>query len=285
LPACLSGAGAATLIGAWFALARGISQAAADFRRRINETYSRAVSQLASDKLEERLGGIYTLENISKESSDDYWTVMENLTAFVRERTQRTAADSSRRRTQRIEGRAHGLWEKAGRPEGRSDEFWREAVEQEPPEADVAAVLTVIKRRSELYQAIETRDNKVLDFREAFLLSAYLREWHLERADFRFAPLERADFRFAYLEDANLFEAHLEHAYLDGAEGLTQAQIEAAYGDPATQLPEDLTRPTHWGKSLDEQTAHLRSQRCERAALNWVSKMSLLVSQPQKIAP
>ena len=138
---------AATLIGAWFALARSISQGAADFRRRINETYSRAVSQLASDKLEERLGGIYTLENISKESPDDYWTAMENLTAFVRERTQRTAADPEERRTQRIEVRAYGLWEKAGRPEWRSDEFWREAVEQEPPEADVAAVLTAIKRR------------------------------------------------------------------------------------------------------------------------------------------
>jgi hypothetical protein len=44
---------------------------------------------LGSDKLEVRLGGIYSLERISKESPDDYWTVMENLTAFVRERSRR----------------------------------------------------------------------------------------------------------------------------------------------------------------------------------------------------
>ena len=128
---------AATLIGAWFALARGISQAAADFRRRINETYSKAVSQLASDKLEERLGGIYTLENISKESSDDYWTVMENLTAFVRERTRRTE--------RRIAECAYLLWEKAGRPEGRSEEFWRQSRRAgnrgSQPATDIAAVL------------------------------------------------------------------------------------------------------------------------------------------------
>jgi hypothetical protein len=48
-------AAAATVVGAWFVLARNIAQGAADFRRRINETYSKAVSQLASDKLEERL--------------------------------------------------------------------------------------------------------------------------------------------------------------------------------------------------------------------------------------
>ena len=31
-------------------------------------------------------GGIYTLERIAHDSLDDYWTVMETLTTFVRER-------------------------------------------------------------------------------------------------------------------------------------------------------------------------------------------------------
>ena len=76
-------AAAATLAGAWFALGRSFAQAEADRRRRITESYSKAVTQLASDKVEERLGGIYTLESISKESPNDYWTVMETLCAFV----------------------------------------------------------------------------------------------------------------------------------------------------------------------------------------------------------
>ena len=61
------------------------------------------------------------------------------------------------------------------RPEGRSEEFWRKAVEEkigEPPATDIAAVLTVIMRRSEHHRAIESRDKKVLDFREAVLRRA-----------------------------------------------------------------------------------------------------------------
>jgi Protein of unknown function (DUF2934) len=80
--------------------------------------------------------------NISKESSDDYWTVMEHLTAFVRERTRRTE--------RRIAECAYLLWEKAGRPDGRDQEFWDKAVEQETQgnqvAADIAAVLEVIRR-------------------------------------------------------------------------------------------------------------------------------------------
>ena len=72
---------------AWIALLRHFAQTDSDRRSRITESYSKAVEQLASDKIEIRLGGIYTLERISRESSDNYWTVMETLCAFVRERT------------------------------------------------------------------------------------------------------------------------------------------------------------------------------------------------------
>ncbi len=75
------------------ALIRHFAQTDADRQRRITESFSKAVEQLGSDKLEVRLGGIYSLERISKESPDDYWTVMENLTAFVRERSRRNEAE------------------------------------------------------------------------------------------------------------------------------------------------------------------------------------------------
>ena len=68
------------------ARSRHEEQTKADRARRITETFSKAAEQLASDKMEARLGGIYTLERLSNESPDDYWTVMETLTAFVRER-------------------------------------------------------------------------------------------------------------------------------------------------------------------------------------------------------
>ena len=71
-------------------------------------TRAKAVEQLGSDKLEVRLGGIYSLERISKESPDDYWTVMENLTAFVRERSRRNEAErTSQDLEQRVSRRAY----------------------------------------------------------------------------------------------------------------------------------------------------------------------------------
>ena len=107
-----------------------------------------------------RLGGIYSLERISKESPDDYWTVMESLTAFVRERSRRNEAKrTSQDFEHRVSRRAYLIWRAAGRPDGRAEEFWAEAVKQdefgEPPATDIAAVLTVLKRRSE--RSRETR--------------------------------------------------------------------------------------------------------------------------------
>jgi hypothetical protein len=52
---------------------RHYEQTRADRQRRLTETFSKAVEQLASDKMEARLGGIYTLERLAIE-----------VTAYVR---------------------------------------------------------------------------------------------------------------------------------------------------------------------------------------------------------
>jgi hypothetical protein len=127
-------------------------QTNADRQRRLTESFSKAIEQLGSDKLEVRLGGVYALERISKESPDDYWTVMENLSAFVRERSRRPeigrmSASFEQRRTrlrahllwtaagapysfeQRVKRRAYFLWEEAGGPDGQAEDFWAQALE------------------------------------------------------------------------------------------------------------------------------------------------------------
>ena len=141
----LAGIGATLLIYAAIrqaqtANSRHEAQTEADLQRRITESFSKAIEQLGSDKLEVRLGGIYALERISQESPQDHWTVMENLTAFVRERTQRTEAERTiKPLDQRIAECAYLLWEKAGRPEGRNEEFWNKAVEQETTRGEAAS--------------------------------------------------------------------------------------------------------------------------------------------------
>jgi len=57
----------------------------------------------------------------------------------------------------------------------------------------------------------------------------------------------------AWLEGANLTGAVLRGANLTRAQGLTQAQVEAALGDAATRLPAGLERPARW--AADQEAA------------------------------
>ena len=62
---------AAGVAVAGVALLRHFAQTDADRQRRITESFSKAIEQLGSDKVEVHLGGIYSLERISQESRDD----------------------------------------------------------------------------------------------------------------------------------------------------------------------------------------------------------------------
>jgi membrane protein implicated in regulation of membrane protease activity len=59
----------------------------------ITERYAKAIEQLGSDKLDVRLGGIYGLERIATDSERDHPTVVEVLSAFVREHSQPSTVD------------------------------------------------------------------------------------------------------------------------------------------------------------------------------------------------
>lgn len=93
----------------------------------VTERYVGAVKLLASDELTERLGGIYALERIMRDSEKDHATVVEVLAAFVR---QHAPALMSRERAA-------------------DDEEDAEVREDSPrsPAEDVQAVLTVLGRR------------------------------------------------------------------------------------------------------------------------------------------
>jgi hypothetical protein len=263
----LGGLGALFLIYAAIRQARTASdrheaQTKADLQRRITESFSKAIEQLSSDKIEQRLGGIYTLERISKESPDDYWTIMETLTAFVRERARWSQPDAGASGTT-----AHGYeGDKADR--------------QNEPSTDIAAVLSVIIRRSGKEWERERQKDWRFDLSGVDLRGARLWRAHLERAYLFRAHLEGAILIGAHLEGARLGETHLECAFLSGAhlegasldganlqnahlegaalgqaKGLTQEQINVAIGNAETYLPKGLSRPTHWLVAAPDQNA------------------------------
>jgi hypothetical protein len=175
-------------------------QTEADLQRRITESFTKAVEQLGSDKLVARLGGIYALERISRESDGDYWTVMETLTAFVRERARwkKVGAAVGKR-----SNRARLARKTAARLKQRGTQ---QNANREPP-TDVAAVLTVILRRYERNREREKREGWRMDLRSTDLRGANLSEAHLEGA--RLSG--------AHLEGAVLWGARLERAHLEGA--------------------------------------------------------------------
>ena len=218
-------------------------QAAIAEQGQITERFTRAIDQLgAADKngepkLEIRLGAIYALERIARDSERDHWTVMEVLTAYVRENTRS-------KDTEPVAG------------EEPQAEEPRPA--KNPPRIDIQAILTVLGRR-ERSQAREGDLN--LDLTETDLCRANLVEAHLENASLRGAHLEGAYLFEAHLEKAKLFGAHLENAYLSEAhlEGaylgradlrnaydLTQKQINSARGNKDTKQPASLQMPKNW---------------------------------------
>ncbi len=130
----------------------------------ITERFTRAVGQLgATDdqgnpRLEIRLGGIYSLERIAKDSEADHWTVMEILTAYVRENARwRPDADAG------AEACADGNAGEGEREEGLP-------VKTFPPGVDVQAILDVIGRRR---------------WRDSEPAEVHLGETDLRGADFR----------------------------------------------------------------------------------------------------
>jgi hypothetical protein len=70
-------------VGVWFTL----RQVQVIQEGQITDRFTRAVDQLGSDTVDVREGGIYTLERIAKDSITDRGTVVETLTALVRNRS------------------------------------------------------------------------------------------------------------------------------------------------------------------------------------------------------
>jgi len=226
----------------------------------ITDRFTKAIEQLGAvdskgdKKLEVRLGGIFALERIARDSKRDHGPVMEVLSAYVRDNA--------------------------------SGEMLR------IPSSDIQAILTVLGRRRSTYGTKEDgplvlstvasrmrlhqadlsksaynradyhrvilsygilhdsdltgADLTEADLKDASLAHAKLIEANLTRANLIDATLFQANLTRANLESADLESADLRGADLSGAKNLAQRQINTAFGDADTKLAAGLQRPAHW---------------------------------------
>lgn len=240
----------------------------------ITDRFTRAIDQLGathddnSKNLELRLGGIYALARIARESEEDHWSIMEVLTAYVRDRDpwrpfegQQGEEDATIEKSEEDSGRSRGESKPSEVPSLPA-----------PAPPDIQAIMTVIRRRTRYFgdgepeplnlnQTNLTRVNlRGANLRGANLLGANLLGASLIGADLRGAYLSFDPVRERYLWGASLIGAdlrgaHLEGTHLGGVERtkLTQAQLEVTSGDETTVLPPHLKPPAHWGVKPDEQ--------------------------------
>jgi hypothetical protein len=177
----------------------------------ITDRFTKAINQLGEagpEKLAIRLGGIYALERIARDSERDHWPIMEVLTAYVREKALRPPKNA--------QPLADDLSPMAPRLAEDDQSPWSSAT-------DIRAILTVLKRRTWTFE----KEEQVLDLSEADLPVADLRGAHLEKARLLGAHLEGADLHGAHLKEANLTRATLKSANLMMAD-LQKATLEGA---------------------------------------------------------
>jgi hypothetical protein len=235
--------------------------------QQVTERFTRAIDQLgATDdrtgnpRREVRLGGIYALERIARDSPKrDYSTVMEVLTAYVRENAPQAP------------GPTEGSSEAAATSNevaSEADEGAQQGASPEPrrPTADIQAILDVLGRaQARVPEEYRTR----LDLREANLEGANLEGANLQGAHLYGADLEGAFLPLANLQGADLPLANLQGAYLweanlQGAH-LYEADLEGADLEGANLQGANLQGANLQGADL--QGADLRRARLQGADL------------------
>ena len=224
----------------------------------MTDRYTKAVEQLGSGKLDVRIGGIYALEQVARDSDRDHPTVMDVLSSFIRRHSNEALAASDRN------GRSF--------PERRT-------------RPDIQAAMDVIGRRD------QHRDIRPIDLNHANLIDAILDYAnltkitpikdddrligvYLDHANLLGATLKRADLAFASLSSANLVGARLTEADLTGA-NLTRADLAGADLTRA-----DLTGADLRGANLDAKTELAGAKRAVDAPPGWHVTAGLLEREP-----
>jgi hypothetical protein len=137
--------------------------------KQVTERFSKAIEHLGSEKIDIRLGGIYALEQIAIDSPKYHWTIVEILSAFVREKCPIQEVVEQRQQLEKVS-------------------------------ADIQAALTVLGRR----KTEQDPPKKSIDLRNTYLAQVELQEATLSGINLSGAALCSADLSGANLNKAVL---------------------------------------------------------------------------------
>jgi hypothetical protein len=226
--------GLAVLVGAFYTYRQvqtGRRQLEVAQQGQVTERFTRAIDQLGNENLDVRLGGIYALERIARDSPDDQATIGEILTAYIR---------------------SHAPW-----PPTLPGQYVATAPIDDVPELrvrapDVQASLTVLGRGG--FAGRPPGFEGHVDLHEVDLRRAHLTYANLEAATFYGANLAGAvlsgvNLTMAFLLDANLAEAEINGCILTNAE-LGYSNLEKASFDGSI-LNASLDRTNLSGADLE----------------------------------
>jgi hypothetical protein len=212
----------------------------------VTERFTRAIDQLGSDHLDVRLGGIYALERIARDSPDDQATIGEVLTAYIR---------------------THSPW-----PPTLPGQYVATAPIDDVPELqvrapDVHASLTVLGRGGFAKQ--DQLDLHDVDLRKVHLGGANLTGANLTGTNLAGAGFWYIDLSRAFLVDANLAGAGFLASDIAGAE-LSDANLEKTSFDESSLSGATIDRANLSGARL--QGADLKDARLLEAVADGDTK-------------
>ena len=154
----------------------------------VTERFTRAIEQLGSEDMAIRLGGIYALERIARDSEKDHWTVMEVLGAFVRA----NATEEANTKLE-LDPNVH-------------PDIATMVVTGWEIRIDIEAALTVIGRRE------ERPEPGSIDLHEVWLCSYLFEGSRFDDINFHGAVLREARFDKSSMRDVRFIDADLSNS-------------------------------------------------------------------------
>ena len=231
-------------------LAGGLYYTARSYRLnqegQITERFTRAIDQVGATNLELRLGGIYALERIARDSRRDYGPICEILTAFVRRRCPwdvemtKAGVKHTPPAHDHLEPDVQAAMSVLGRRQPAPDPL----LELNLSRADLAhANLHHGRFRGTLFfgSNLQVANFNSADLQVAFLIQVDASNAFFEGANLKSATLSQSLFRGATFKNADLRGADLQQSNLAGAD-LTGARLEGANLRAAVVADADLAK-------------------------------------------